>query len=1353
MGEWLQQILFKVKATLLKQFSQNISQISSSDYIWTIVKTFSTRVAGILLGLITSILVARTLGPAGRGHLAVAMAIASIAVQFGNLGLHSSNTYFISKNRSLLPIIFGNSLTISLGIGCLGSLLIWVTFSIWPQIALVQGPLLILALVSIPICLCNLLFQNILIGLLKIDQHNKIDLVSKIFSIAIVVVLLVTGNVTEELVLAGGILTLVLAVLWAGNIINNEKTENIRFSLSVFSEHLKYAWKAYLGAFFAFMILRSDLVLVNFFLGDSASGYYSISAGMADMLYILPSTVGFILFPKLASTESNSDKWRLTWQTFKFLSLILFLLVLLSILAAPFLINVLYGEAFLPSILSFQVLCVGMFFYGLNNIYSNFLAAVGFPWAAVYLWITAFIINVISNLLLIPAYGILGAALSSAFCYGAILVFSHIYCKKVTRRIQVIRNFDTIYQNKQDPWDIGEAESPRYDNYKDLILKHLLGREKILDIGCGQGAVLAKFKDDFNELLGLEISETAIRKGQQRYSFINFEHGSVVDLESSNYTNNFFDAILYTDVIFYLTDKQKRDSLTWISHHLKENGIAVVAAWCPGGEYLFPDELKRLIRDELAILEEKFYDTGHAVFLVTPKRRFIALTIDYETWHPIPDGKKINWNDDVFEPTDKLMSEAEAASAPLTFMVEMGEYMWLLKNDSDTAKVMENQWKEILQRGHDIQLHLHPNWLPELNATFENGQWSWDWELAKSEHYPGNLTKLFTDLKERLESVCQTVKPDYQVTSFRAGAYQAQPFSRVWNALKANGIVCDSSIYEGGYSKEREYNYLAAYSSHNPYYASRLDPQLKAPPSENGVIEIPIFTPVRGERWFIDNKDCDILGDRFFSYIARNKDNRTTEMYRQAKVKCQSFSLVYSRLKPFRKWINRILPALWAERMTTYQPENLTEHDYFIAIGHTKAKRGAGVLTRELLKLSALPDTRFVTMTQMASLAQNELERAGRSNAREEAKFQVDREYNAIMGEERNTPQSYRLQENISWASDRLLDLGCGAGYWSHLISAKYPWIQVTGVDIGKDFIVKAKQLYSEPNLDFILADFANLPFGDNSFETVYADNSLEHAWDVSAVLKESHRIICPGGVLLAAVPCDAYNSQKICENHTWKTYPADVKKRLEHAGFIEIQIEEVNTYRQLGMAPYPPSKNIMLYINAHKSFKPSPTISNILKYMDWVYRKLEPEATEVSVDPLLELTKGKALCIGYVIVLGGILKRQGYNLTYITMKAKGHPKGRGPLKIETHEVLQVKLQGKEHIFDPTTNTHIPYSLEDLLKKPALAGKIKHLPDNRYYKRQYHLYDQETWYKSVYSYATRTDVRRKVTSWISNPYI
>src|SRR5438270_13532009 len=120
---------------------------------------------------------------------------------------------------------------------------------------------------------------------------------------------------------------------------------------------------------------------------------------------------------------------------------------------------------------------------------------------------------------------------------------------------------------------------------------------------------------------------------------------------------------------------------------------------------------------------------------------------------------------------------------------------------------MEEQWRDAVARGHDVQLHLHPNWLPEMEPTVKDGRWQWDMERTRASDYPGDLAEAIGRCKTALEEAIGPISPDYEVVAYRAGTYEAQPFDRLYDALLANDIWCDSSVLPGDRRSDRHYEY------------------------------------------------------------------------------------------------------------------------------------------------------------------------------------------------------------------------------------------------------------------------------------------------------------------------------------------------------------------------------------------------------------------------------------------------------------------------------------------------------------------------------------------------------------------
>lgn len=390
-------------------------------------ETIGTRGIVMALGFAMSVVVARILGPEGRGLFFVATTVGAVGVQFGNLGLHASNTYFVAKDPTLLPKLLGNSLVIGLLIGLLISTVLFLSFQLVPSLAPLTGNLLNLALLWIPVGLSYLLLQNLLLGVHRIRSFNFVELGSKLFVVALFLILVVKGVTSVEVYFFAAFIGLLVSVIWALKVLLNVSSNAIETGFSLLREHLSYGFKAYAGAFFAFVVLRSDILVIQHLLGATETGFYSISVALIDVIYMLPATVGAIVFPRLSSMSNPTEKWKSARQISVVIMIGMLMITLLFALVGDQVIVFLYGNEFAPAIEPFYWLLPGVLFLGINTIYMNYFASIGMPWVTVFSPLIAATINVWLNFIWIPQYGIIAAAVSSSLAYGLMLAISRIY--------------------------------------------------------------------------------------------------------------------------------------------------------------------------------------------------------------------------------------------------------------------------------------------------------------------------------------------------------------------------------------------------------------------------------------------------------------------------------------------------------------------------------------------------------------------------------------------------------------------------------------------------------------------------------------------------------------------------------------------------------------------------------------------------------------------------------------------------------------------------------------------------------------------------------------------------------------
>jgi len=413
-GNWLHSTQNSL-ASKLAPFGINI------DFFFKVTGTYITQIVLGVLSFVTGVAVARALGPAGRGDYAVASALGAIGVQFGNFGLHSSNTYYLGKDRRLLAGLLANSVLFSFVVGGIFSAGAACLDLLRPALMPVHGVLLVLALFWVPFGLAYLLSQNLMVAIHEIRAYNAIDLANRSLALCSIGLLIAFGRTAPASVLAVVFAALVCSLIASFTRLRRLATDTLVPSWALFNRGIGMGLRAYLACFLGFLVVRLDLLMVKYMMGSAQAGYYSIAANMADYILLLPTSIALILFPKLAAMGDPSKQWtvagKVTWGA---TAILLPLIAVCALLAHPA-IRIAFGKAYLPSVIPFLLLLPGVFCLSLETIIAQFLASVGFPLSLVFAWLAACVLKISLNLWAIPHYGIKGASVASTICYSVML--------------------------------------------------------------------------------------------------------------------------------------------------------------------------------------------------------------------------------------------------------------------------------------------------------------------------------------------------------------------------------------------------------------------------------------------------------------------------------------------------------------------------------------------------------------------------------------------------------------------------------------------------------------------------------------------------------------------------------------------------------------------------------------------------------------------------------------------------------------------------------------------------------------------------------------------------------------------
>jgi O-antigen/teichoic acid export membrane protein len=374
-----------------------------------------TRIVLLLCAVATSALLARELGPSGRGTVAVAYSFTLLLVQIGTLGFTAANPFYVARTPEARERLVGNSILVALVGGmALAAVGVGVGLLFPTVVAGVEPGDLVIASVGIPAALLAQFLQSILLGEARPVAYNASELVISALTLVAVAIAAATTQigVTEALVLLGGS-RLCAAAVFAKLTVRSPKLDP-----RLIRTMLTYGARVYVATMLAFLVVRLDVMLVNGYLGAEDAGVYAVAVALGDVLYIVPTVVAVNLFAHVARGADDAA----SAAAFRAVAVIYLVLVALSAAFAGPVISLLFGDDFEPAAAVYRWLAPGIFCLGMLNILSQHFAGRGFPLQAMLVWVWGFALNLAINLTLLSTGGVKVAAIASTAAYGLLLL-------------------------------------------------------------------------------------------------------------------------------------------------------------------------------------------------------------------------------------------------------------------------------------------------------------------------------------------------------------------------------------------------------------------------------------------------------------------------------------------------------------------------------------------------------------------------------------------------------------------------------------------------------------------------------------------------------------------------------------------------------------------------------------------------------------------------------------------------------------------------------------------------------------------------------------------------------------------
>lgn len=375
--------------------------------------TYGTNVTAAVLSLTNVLIVARTLGPSGRGDVAFLIAIAMLTSNLAAFGIQEANANIGGIELALRPALATNSVIFALVFGALAAGIVFVLTTVFPAMGgEVARTWLYITLAAIPVVILKLYLQFLAQADYSFSVTNLAWVVGPLTTAVSNGVLAGVGALS----VGGAITAWIVGQTIGATILLSHVRRRSGFAAPnalLARRCLGFGVKTHVGRFMTLGNYRVDQWFVGAISGSRELGYYSVAVAWAEVLYYIPGVLVLVQRPDLVRASKELAA-RLATRVFRIALILAVVVAGMLALAAPILCIAVFGAPFSNSVDDLRLLSLAAFGIVALELLGGALTAQLRPLRASAAIAAAFVVTISLDILLIPLYGGAGAAAATS---------------------------------------------------------------------------------------------------------------------------------------------------------------------------------------------------------------------------------------------------------------------------------------------------------------------------------------------------------------------------------------------------------------------------------------------------------------------------------------------------------------------------------------------------------------------------------------------------------------------------------------------------------------------------------------------------------------------------------------------------------------------------------------------------------------------------------------------------------------------------------------------------------------------------------------------------------------------------
>ena len=394
-------------------------------------------------GMATAIILARYLGPEDYGKYSLVISFAFIFVVFSDFGLNDLIIRDVAKDHTSASQYFISSLIGKTILSCLS-----MVFLILFVHLMGYSEEIILYTIVFSVSILFITLTNSISSIFKaVERMEFVLLIAIVSSTALLVSIITMVYFKESLfkIIIFRVLALFLGLI-IGYIILIKKFIKFEFSIDLpfIKRLLANAFPFLTNGIIHVLYLNTDIILLSKIKGGLHVGWYTAAANdLFFGLFIIPAAISTITYP-IFSRQYKDDIDRLGNSCNFTIKILIILGVPISVgtfILAPQIINSIFGSQYENSIAVLRIFAIAISFAFIRDPLGFGLAVIGKIKTLMWLNIFFLALNIILNLILIPIYAEIGAAIASVICIILSLPTTYYILKNKINNLRTIKNY------------------------------------------------------------------------------------------------------------------------------------------------------------------------------------------------------------------------------------------------------------------------------------------------------------------------------------------------------------------------------------------------------------------------------------------------------------------------------------------------------------------------------------------------------------------------------------------------------------------------------------------------------------------------------------------------------------------------------------------------------------------------------------------------------------------------------------------------------------------------------------------------------------------------------------------------